>query len=62
MSCDRTKHIDICHHFLRSRVEDGDLTVEFVPTDQQHADALTKALAAPSFNLHIGLIGVRKKP
>jgi len=45
----RTKHIDVCHHFVRDRVESGDLTVTFVRTGEQTADALTKPLPVPSF-------------
>ena len=40
----RTKHIDIRHHFLRDRVLKGDISLEFIPTDKQIADILTKPL------------------
>ncbi|CAL8138375.1 unnamed protein product [Prunus armeniaca] len=40
----RTKHIDIRHHFIRDLVEDKILTLEFVPSEKQLADILTKAL------------------
>jgi transposase InsO family protein len=41
---DRTKHIDVRYHFLRSKVEEEEIELEYVPTGDQVADALTKAL------------------
>jgi hypothetical protein len=40
----RTKHIDVRYHFVRERVEGGELKVVYVPTERQLADLLTKAL------------------
>ncbi|CAL8992931.1 unnamed protein product [Prunus brigantina] len=40
----RTKHIDIRHHFIRDLMEDKILSLEFVPSEKQLADILTKAL------------------
>ena len=40
----RTKHIDIKYHFLREKVEEGDIELEYRPTDEMVADGLTKAL------------------
>jgi hypothetical protein len=40
----RTKHIDICHHFLRNHVSKGDIAMEGVRTDDQLADIFTKHL------------------
>jgi hypothetical protein len=40
----RTKHIDIRYHFVRERVESGDIKLEYVPTEEQLADLLTKPL------------------
>ena len=38
----RTKHIDIKFHFLREKVEEGIIELEYMPTDQMVADGLTK--------------------
>ena len=54
----RTKHIDIHYHFTRQCIADGQLNVEYVPTDEQLADILTKALPAPKvkhFTERLGL-------
>jgi hypothetical protein len=40
----RTKHIDIRHHFLKSHVNNGNVTLRYVPTEHQAADCLTKSL------------------
>jgi hypothetical protein len=45
----RTKHIDICHHFIRDLVEDKVVNLEHVATEEQVADIFTKALDANQF-------------
>lgn len=46
---ERTKHIDIKYHFITDVIERGRMHVEWIPTEQQQADILTKALNAPQF-------------
>lgn len=41
----RTKHIDIRHHYVRECVASGDVVLQYVSTDRQVADLLTKALS-----------------
>jgi hypothetical protein len=43
----RTKHIDIRHHFIRERVEMGEIVLKYVATQDQLADMLTKPLKRP---------------
>ena len=40
----RTKHIDIQYHFIRECVENGQIQLEYCPTEDMIADGLTKAL------------------
>jgi hypothetical protein len=47
----RTKHIDVVYHFLRDRIARGDLKVEFVATEGQKADGLTKILSGSSLKI-----------
>jgi len=46
---DRSKHIDTRFYFIRECVEKGQIKVEFVRTEDQRADILTKALAKQKF-------------
>ena len=46
---DRTKHVDIKYHFVTESVEQGEVLLKWVPTNEQQADIFTKALAAPVF-------------
>ncbi len=45
----KTKHIDLHYHFVRERVEKGDVRLDWVPTDKMIADMLTKALSPAVF-------------
>ena len=45
----RTKHIDIRHHFLRDHVLKSDILLDFITTDKQIADILTKSLKEETF-------------
>ena len=48
----RTKHIDVRYHFVRERIERGDIRVDYVNTLEQLADILTKALPREQFKIH----------
>ena len=39
-----SKHINVRHHFLKELVRQGDIIVNHVPSEYQHADVLTKVL------------------
>ena len=59
----RTKHIDVRHHFLRDFYEKGEISMEFVATNEQVADIFTKALAREYFEknrLSLGMIKITK--
>ena len=52
----RTKHIDIQHHFVREKQAAGKVDLRYVPTAEQLADGLTKALPGEAFRrFRIGL-------
>ncbi|GJZ49708.1 retrovirus-related pol polyprotein from transposon TNT 1-94 [Tanacetum coccineum] len=51
----QTKHIKICHHFLRDNVQKGHISIEKVPYVDNIADILTKPLKRESFNYLRGL-------
>ncbi|GJX71401.1 retrovirus-related pol polyprotein from transposon TNT 1-94 [Tanacetum coccineum] len=41
----RTKHINVCYHFIKEQVENGIAELYFVRTEYQLADMFTKALS-----------------
>lgn len=45
----RTKHIDVRHHFIQAAVKSGEIRIEWVPSAEQLADIFTKPLGAQSF-------------
>ncbi|BAF15572.2 Os04g0582400 [Oryza sativa Japonica Group] len=55
---ERSKHIATRYHYIRERVEDGSVHVEFVGTEGQIADILTKALGRTRFQELRSRIGV----
>jgi hypothetical protein len=40
----RTKHIDVCYHFIRDHQQKEDICIESVGTEDQLADIFTKPL------------------
>ncbi|GJR92550.1 retrovirus-related pol polyprotein from transposon TNT 1-94 [Tanacetum coccineum] len=52
----RTKHIEICHHFLRDNVQKGNISIKKVASEDNIADIFTKPLKREVFNyLRLGL-------
>jgi Reverse transcriptase (RNA-dependent DNA polymerase) len=54
----RTKHINICFHYIHEKVSDGEVTLHFVTTDQNPADMFTKNLTRDNFlrcRSHLGI-------
>ena len=45
----RTKHVEVDFHFVREKVAQGRLQVQFISTHDQIADIFTKPLAADRF-------------
>ena len=46
----RTKHIDIRHYFLCDHVQNDDISLEFIDTNNQLADIFTKPLNEERLN------------
>ena len=55
----RTKHIDVRYHFIGEAVEDGKVSVVYIPTDENPADIFTKPLAKAKFRRFTELLGLR---
>jgi hypothetical protein len=54
----RVKHIDIRFHYIRDEVEKGTVKVEFVASEDNPADLLTKPLGPLLHCRQVGLIGL----
>jgi tRNA A22 N-methylase len=44
-----TRHINIRYFYLKSKVEEGEVILEYKPTDEMIADVLTKPLQGQKF-------------
>ena len=55
---DMSKHIDIRYHFIRDCVQRGIVQLQYIPTDVQVADILTKALGKAKFIFFRDKMGV----
>ena len=55
---DRTKHVEVDRHFNKEKIDNGTLSVIYVPTTQQTTDIFTKALFKPMFEKMIDKLGM----
>ena len=55
-SCQRSRHIERRYLKVRELVAQGEMVVEYVPTDLNHSDVLTKPLDQASFSRHISAL------
>ena len=56
---DRTKHIDVCHHFVRERVASKEISVIYCPTNDMTADVMTKGLTTVKYQKFSEMLGVQ---
>ncbi|MCO5578732.1 hypothetical protein L7F22_032577 [Adiantum nelumboides] len=55
----RTKHIEVHYHYVRERLSAGDVSLAYVPTQDNLADLFTKALSCEkleAFRKALGLL------
>src|SRR2546423_15017566 len=55
---ERTKHIDIKWHFIREKIEQKEISMKQVGTNENVADIFTKPLARPKFERFRTALGV----
>ena len=55
----RTKHIEIRHPFIREKLEDGTISPYWLPTDENPADIMTKALGMAKHHQFMALMNVK---
>jgi hypothetical protein len=53
----RIKHIDIWYHFLRDLVEQGEIKIHYIPSEENLADILTKPLGT-TLHRKMGMMGM----
>ena len=49
---ERSKYLDVCFHFVRGLRRAKKIDIQFVTSEEQHADILSKYLAATPFKSH----------
>jgi hypothetical protein len=60
---DKSKHIEIRYHYIHDMMQRGALKLQYINTDEQVADMLTKALSRIKFEYFRDKLGiVRKDP
>uniref|UniRef100_A0AAV1VFB9 Copia protein n=1 Tax=Peronospora matthiolae TaxID=2874970 RepID=A0AAV1VFB9_9STRA len=55
----RTKHIDIRYHFVREKVADGQVLLQYCATKDMKADLMTKPISAAQFDYLRGMLGIK---
>ena len=55
---DKSKHIKIKYHYIRDMVQTGAMKLQYVATEEQIADVLTKPLARVKFEYFREKLGV----
>jgi hypothetical protein len=58
---DKSKHIEIKYHYIRDMVQKGAVKLQYVITDEQIADVLTKPLSRVKFVYFRDKLGVVQK-
>ena len=55
---EKSKHIDICYHFIRDLIDKGDININYINTVEMVADGLTKPLAQVSYERWVKMLGM----
>jgi transposase InsO family protein len=58
----RSKHIDVRHHFIREKVNEGTIDLMYVNTSEMAADILTKPLVKVKHDAGVTLLGMHTLP
>ena len=59
------KHVWIDRHFVKGELKNGDINLTYVPTKDQEADILTKAIQKQGFEVirsKVGIIDIYSPP
>jgi hypothetical protein len=58
---DRSKHIEIRYHYIRDMVQRGSSKLQYISTDEQVVDVLTKRLSRVKFEYFRDKLGIVRK-
>jgi hypothetical protein len=58
---DKSKHIDIKYHYIREMIQKGAVNLQYVPTNEQVTDVLTKPLSRVKFEHFRYKLGLLQK-
>ena len=56
---DQTKHVEVDRHFIKEKLDAKLIIFPFVPTEEQLADILTKAVSSKLFYDSLDKLGLR---
>ena len=54
-----TKHIDTCYHFVREKVDVGQVLLEYCPTEEMLTDLMTKPVPDAQFDYLRSKLGIK---
>ena len=54
----RTKHIDVCYHYIREKVNQNLINVKYCASNDMLADVMTKGLSKVQFEKFRNMLGV----
>ena len=57
----RTRHIEVHHHYVRDKVDDGTIRLDYLNTKDMLADMLTKPLQKAEHARFTALLGLRRR-
>jgi hypothetical protein len=55
---ERSKQIEIKYYFIRDKVQEGEVKLEYIPTDKQTTEILTKPLSRINFAYFLEKMGI----
>jgi hypothetical protein len=58
---DKSKHIEIRYHYIHDMVQRGALKLQYISTDEQVVDVLTKPLSRVKFGYFRDKLGIVQK-
>lgn len=55
---DRTKHVEVDRHFIKDKLDEGIISIEYIPISNQLDDLLTKGLSEHNHEFLVSKLGL----